>query len=99
MKLTIEARHFDADQKLKDLISGKFQKFETFYDRIVSGRVVLDLESNQKVKDKVVELELMVPGQRLFCKNVDKSFEVAVDGVVDIMSRQLRKYKTKQAEH
>ena len=39
---------------------------------------------------------MYVPGDKLFVSNVDKTFEAAVDGGVDTLKRQLKRFKEKQ---
>jgi putative sigma-54 modulation protein len=93
MKVQITAVHFDADQKLIDFIDKKTSKLGQFFDRITDAQVFLKLENSGQVRDKIVELKLMVPGDTLIASDMSKSFEAATDGVVDNMKRQLTKYK------
>ena len=93
MKVQITAVHFDADQKLIDFIDRKTSKLGQFFDRITDAQVFLKLENSGQVRDKIVELKLMVPGDILIATDISKSFEAATDGVVDNMKRQLTKHK------
>ena len=93
MKVQISAVHFDADQKLIDYIEKKTSKLGVFFDKITDAQVFLKLENSGQVRDKIVELKLMVPGDTLIATDSSKTFEAATDGVVDNMKRQLNKYK------
>ena len=93
MKLLIESVHFTADSKLLDYIEQKLVKLETMFDRILDVTVYLKLENSGQVKDKIVELVLNVPKERLVCKAAAKSFESATVEVLDLAKRQLVKYK------
>jgi len=93
MKINLTAVHFDADQKLVDYIERKTAKLEQFFDRITDAQVSLKLENSGQVRDKIVELKLMVPGDILVAKETSKTFEAATDAVVDNMKRQLNKHK------
>lgn len=95
MNIKIESIHFDADQKLLDFISKKFGKLEQYYDRIMKIDVTLKLENSGQVRDKVVEVKVDVPGELIVCKGINKSFEAAVDEVVDVAKRQLIRHKQK----
>ncbi len=99
MKLQMHAVRFDADQKLLDFIEKKTEKLETFFDRIVDGEVFLKLEKDDNRENKIVEIKLNVPGQRLFVKEQSKSFEAATDLAVNSLKRQLRKHKEKLQKH
>ncbi len=95
MNIKIESIHFDADQKLLDFINKKFGKLEQYYDRIMNINVTLKLENSGQVRDKVVEVKVDVPGELIVSKGINKSFEAAVDEVVDVAKRQLIRHKQK----
>ena len=85
--------HFDADQKLLDYIEKKTTKLDQFFDRIIDAHVYLKLENSGQVRDKIVELKLLVPGDTLMATEVSKTFEASLDAAVDNMKRQLNRYK------
>ena len=99
MKLQMHSIHFDADIKLLDFIQKRMDKLETFYDRIIDGEVFLKVENGTKFNNKVVELKVNIPGQTLFSKEQNSSFEAATDAGVEALRRQIRKYKEKQQVH
>lgn len=98
MRLQIHAVRFTADQSLLDFIQAKLDKLDTLHDRIISGEVFLRLEGadSNKVKEKVVEVRLMLPGKELFVKEHDKSFESATDRVMDVLKDKLVRFKQKR---
>lgn len=98
MRLQIHAVRFTADQSLLDFIQAKLDKLDTFHDRIISGEVFLRLEGadSNKVKEKIVEVRLMLPGKELFVKEHDKSFESATDRVMDVLKDKLVRFKQKR---
>ncbi len=93
MKVHTESVHFTADQKLLQYVERKLNKLDTFFNRIVEGRVSLKLENSGQIKDKIVEIRLVVPGDVLVAKESDKTFEAAIDQAADALKRQLIKYK------
>ena len=95
MRIRTESVQFKADQKLLDYIEKKFSKLETYFDRIVETEVKLKLENSGQVKDKIVEVILHVPGDNIFVKETDKTFEAAVEAANDNLKRRLKKYKEK----
>ncbi|UTW65178.1 ribosome-associated translation inhibitor RaiA [bacterium SCSIO 12643] len=98
MKLNIQSIHFDADQKLLDIIQNKADKLDTYFDRIVSGDVFLRLEKSENRENKLVEIKLTVPGNDLFASKKSSSFEEAADEAVEALRRQVKKLKEKLAE-
>lgn len=93
MKITTASIHFNADQKLISYIERKAAKLGQFYDRIIDASIFLKLENTGQVKDKIVEIKLMVPGDLLIATESSKTFEAATDVAVDNMKRQLIRYK------
>ncbi len=93
MKVILTAVHFDADQNLVDYIEKKAAKLQQFFDKIIDAQVFLKLENSGQVRDKIVEMKLLVPGDTLVAKEVSKTFEASMDAVVENMKRQLSKHK------
>jgi putative sigma-54 modulation protein len=99
MEIRLQSIHFDADVKLVEFIEKKLNKLETFYDQIISADVMLKLENNGQVKDKIFEVKLNVPGNTILSKETCKTFEEAVDLGTDSLRRQIVKFKEKTKEH
>ena len=93
MNINTTSIHFDADQKLIDYIQKKTAKLDQFFDRIIDAHIYLKLENSGQVKDKIVEMKLIVPGDTLMATKVSKTFEASLDAAVDNMKRQLSRYK------
>ncbi len=98
MKLQMHSVHFDADRKLLDFIQDKADKLDLFYDRITEGEVFLRL-NNEGIKNKTVEIKLMVPGAILYSSENAGTFEAATDEAVEALRQQIKKYKEKQKAH
>jgi putative sigma-54 modulation protein len=100
MRLQIHAVRFTADQSLLDFIQAKLNKLDTFHDRIIGGEVFLRLDGadSNKVKEKVVEVRVTIPGKELFVKEHDKSFESAIDRVMDVLKDKLVRCKQKRSD-
>jgi putative sigma-54 modulation protein len=99
MEIRLQSIHFDADVKLVEFIEKKLNKLETFYDQIISADVMLKLENNGQVKDKIFEVKLNVPGNTILSKETCKTFEEAVDLGTEALRRQIVKFKEKTKEH
>jgi ribosomal subunit interface protein len=96
MDIIIEDVHFDADEKLLDLVREKVGKFEHLFDRITKAEVYLKLEEeHHHIKDKTVEIKLNVPQTTLFVSDAAKTFELALTDACNSMRTQLTRYKDK----
>ncbi len=93
MKIQTKAIQFKADTKLINRIDNKLNKLDRLFDRIIDAHVQLKLENSGQVKDKVLEARLNVPGEVIIASATSKTFETALDEVVDSLKRQLLKYK------
>ena len=98
MKVNIQSIHFDADQKLLDLITKKVEKTSTFYEGIESIMVYLRLEKDEHKENKTVEIKLNAAGKDIFAKENSNTFENAIDLVIDKIIKQVKKQKEKAQE-
>ncbi|HKP31363.1 MAG TPA: ribosome-associated translation inhibitor RaiA [Chitinophagaceae bacterium] len=98
MNVNIQTVHFDADGKLKEYVSGKLQKLNTFHDRIIKIDVFLKLDNVvHNIKDKIAEIRVHVPRRRFFVKASSKSFEDSFDSALESIVTQIKRKKEKQA--
>ena len=100
MRVQINAVRFNADRSLLDFIEQKLAKLGTFHDNIISAEVFLKLDGSDtsKVKEKIVEVRLTIPGKELFIKEHDRTFESATDRVLDSLKDKLVRCKEKRAD-
>lgn len=95
MKASIQSIRFNADQKLLNFIKKKADKLDQFFDRIISGEVYLRLEKSVDDTNKVVVINITLPGVQLSARARCRSFEEAVVLAVESLRRQVSKYKTR----
>jgi len=98
MKATYQSVHFTADTKLIEFIDTKLEKVEKLFTGIIDASVILKLENSGKVKDKVAEIALNIPGNKVIASSTAKTFEQAADETIDALSRQLKKIKGKRID-
>ena len=96
MKVHTEAVQFKADAKLLAYIDRKLSKLDSFFGRIIDAKVILKLENTGQVKDKIAEIQVNIPGVRLFTCETKKTFEASIAAGVDNLKRQLKKHKERQ---
>jgi putative sigma-54 modulation protein len=91
MKITITARHFKAQEPLKEFAQTEVARLKKYYDGIMEGEVILTY-----VKlDQIAEVNLKVYGQRLSAKQKSEDIHKSITLAVDKLERQLKKYKDK----
>ncbi len=94
MNISVTARHFEASQHLREFTVDSVDKLNQFYDRIVSCDVILEPTSSAK-KPQKVELIVKVPRKVLTVSEAAETYEKAISTAVDVLARQLKKYKQK----
>ena len=93
MKLHINAVHFSADAKLVAFIEKKLSKIDSLFDNVIRTDVSLKLENSGKIRDKIAEIRVKLPGSVLVVKEQAKTFEFSVDRATASLKRQIIKYK------
>ncbi len=99
MKIQTQSIRFNADQKLLELINERLEKLEQYYDNIIDAEVFLKLENTGQVQDKIVEVKLNVPKDKIVAKARSKKFEKSLDDAVEALKKQLLRYKGKISAH
>ena len=96
MNIKINAVKFKADQKLEQFVNDKVGKLEKHFDGIISCEVILKVDKPESDGNKIAELQLTLPKQKLFNSKQADTFEEAVDLCVDVVRRELIEIKEKR---
>lgn len=99
MEIKINPVGFSASTQLEEFIQKKLSKLEKYHDGVIGVEVVLKLEKDDKLENKVVEVKVLIKGQDVFAKKNAKTFEEALDELSDVVKRQLIKIKEKDREN
>jgi putative sigma-54 modulation protein len=94
MRTRTTARHFELTQELKDFASEEINGLDRFFDHIIDAHLVLEEEGYRKK----AELNLKVYGTVLISQHSSNDFRASIEGALDKMKRQLKKYKSKLKE-
>ena len=94
MQTIFTARRFRARAEIKEHALEAVKKLDKFYDGIVKATIILSFEGAGK-NIKVAEVNLHVHGVLLSAKEKSQDYRKSIDLVVEKLSKQLAKYKTK----
>jgi putative sigma-54 modulation protein len=97
MDIIIQSLGFKASDHLEEYVREKVSKLNP-NDHIVRANVVLFQGPDRATKNDYCEIRLEVPGNDLFVKKSDPSFEQAIDDTVNTLQGMLRKEKEKQRD-
>ena len=94
MQTLFTARRFRARTEIKEHAIDAVKKLDRFYDGIVKASIILSFEGAAK-NIKVAEVNLHIHGGLLSATEQSEDFRKSVDLVVEKLSKQLVKHKTK----
>lgn len=96
MKIVVKSVDFHADTKLVAYIEQKLSRLNRYFDRAIQADVHLKLQdTGGKVREKLVEIRLGIPGNDLIDKKSGKTFESAATSAIEALKRQLVRHKEK----
>ena len=91
MRYIISGKNIDVTEGLKETIYEKIGRLEKYFSSDAEVIITLSVEkSRQKI-----EVTIPVKGSIIRAEQVSDDMYVSIDLVVDIIERQMRKYKTK----
>ena len=91
MKLNYTGKNIDITDALRDVSNKKFSKLDKYFDENIEGNVTFSSEKNRKI----IEVTINLPGTIIRAEESTDDMYVSIDKSVDILERQIRKYKTK----
>jgi len=91
MRIEFVGKNIELTQSLKDVAEKKFQKLDKFIGKDVDAKVVFSAVRNTKA----VEVTIFLDKTILRAEEESDDMYTSIDRAVDVLERQVRKYKTK----
>ena len=91
MKITINARKFNVDEKLQQHIEKKLAKFDKFFGDETEAYVTCKVRKGVKI----IEITVNYAGTTFRCEEESETFITALDRAAEGLERQIRKNKTR----
>ncbi len=91
MNVNISGKGIDLTQSIKDIVEKKLSKLDKFFDKEVTCNVKI---STQKDMQKI-EVTIPMKNNTVRAEHSSKDLYQSIDLVIDILERQIRKYKTR----
>jgi putative sigma-54 modulation protein len=95
MDIIIQSLGFTAGAGLEDFVREKLGKLEKGDSKIVRANVTLFIGPKSAAENNYCEIRLEIPGNDLFVKRNEDSFEKAVVATVDALQTTLRRTREK----
>ena len=94
MIMHITSRHFKAHETLNEYTEHAVQQLSHYFDGIIRADVTLSYEKTHK-STKVAEVRVSVHNAVLVGRGKTEDFFKSIDGAVDKVLAQLKKYKSR----
>ncbi len=91
MQINITGHHVEVTPALRAYVTEKMQKLDRHFDHVLSAHVVLNVEKIEHVAEATV----LAAGKKLFANDRASDMYAAIDGLIDKLDRQVRRYKDK----
>jgi putative sigma-54 modulation protein len=99
MSVTIRYVDVDISETLNTFTEEKLSKLFNRYEFLISATVRFKHDDNSHAKGKICDIELSLPGPRIFATSDEGRYEVAVRETISDLERQLKKRKETYKTH
>lgn len=95
MQINITGHHVDVSPALRAYVTEKMQKLTRHFDQVNSIHVILNVEKLQHQAEATVN----AGGRTIFAAESAKDMYASIDGLIDKLDRQVRRYKDRLTNH
>lgn len=95
MNIQVNDVNFNAEEHLVDFARKKAEKMYQLHDGVLGVEVNMKLENNKEEENKTAEIRVLVPGNDVFAKKTEKTFEAAIDASILALKKQMEKLKSR----
>ena len=89
MQINVTGHHIEVTPALRAFVTEKLQRISRHFDEVISINVILKVESPQQQAEATV----IVAGKSIFAQDTNNDMYAAIDGLVDKLDKQVRRYK------
>jgi len=93
MSVNFEYVGVDVSETLSAFTEEKLKSLSNKFEFIIGATVYFKKEEYQHETGKICNIELSLPGPRIFATSNERNFEVAVRETINDLERQLKKRK------
>lgn len=92
MTIDIQFVKLDTSKSLSEFTIERLKKLASKYQWLISASVFFKVENNA-TEEKICDIELSLPGPKIFATSKERNFEMAVKETISDLDKQLRKRK------
>ncbi len=95
MTINIQYVKIQTSESMSAYVTEKLQKLNKNYDWLIRADVFFKVENDSTEKGNICEIELSLPGPKIFAMSNEKNFEMAVKETISDLNIQLKKRKAR----
>jgi putative sigma-54 modulation protein len=95
MQINVTGHHVDVTPALRSYVTEKMQKLTRHFDQVNSVHVILNVEKLQHRAEATVKAS----GRTIFATETAMDMYASIDGLIDKLDRQVRRYKDRITNH
>ena len=99
MTISIQYVKMPTSETMDNYVTTRLQKLGKKYNWIINAEVFFKINKDVSGVEKICEVELSVPGPRIFASSKEKNFEMAVKETLTDLEKQLKKRKSSFSHH
>ncbi|MRT16163.1 ribosome-associated translation inhibitor RaiA [Vitellibacter sp. q18] len=99
MTINIQYVKMPTSEAMSGYVEKKLQKLAEKYEWLIRADVSFKLENNVYGKGNICEMELSLPGPKIFATSKGATFEAAAKETIADLEKQLKKRKSKFITH
>ena len=93
MTVNFQYVNTDISESLSAFTTEKLEKLANKFEFLISAQVYIKHDDKQHDSGKICNIELSLPGPRLFATSNERTYELAVTETINDLTRQLKKRK------
>ena len=91
MNIQFVGKNVEVTDALREVTEKKLNKLEKYFQDIIVGNVTFSTQKN----NKTIEVTINIPGTIIRAEETSDDMYASIDRAIDVLERQIRKYKTK----
>ena len=95
MQINITGHHVEVTPALRAYVTEKMQRLTRHFDQVNSISVILNVEKLQQQAEATVN----AGGRTIFATETAMDMYASIDGLIDKLDRQVRRYKDRITKH
>lgn len=99
MTINIQYVKMPTSEAMNEYVEKRLQKLAEKYEWLIRADVSFKLENNVYGKGNICEMELSLPGPKIFATSTEETFEAAAKETISDLEKQLKKRKAKFTTH